>query len=155
MPQALPAAKVGNAGGSPLGTANKETHHELMQRAEADHPQDAESVMSNGEGQPALDAPALDMALPEEHHALQHQKQRQQAIRCASPTLHPNIISQDAASDDDGGVRATLTVIEPALVDDSAAVKQSYNHDQGTKDMSCCLRQLHISWSWLQAFELV
>ncbi|TVY87698.1 hypothetical protein LAWI1_G008426 [Lachnellula willkommii] len=133
MPQALPAASPGNAGGSPIGTANnKEAHHELMQRAEADHLQDAESVMRNGEGQPALDAPALNMALPEEEsHALQHQKQgQQQATRSDSPSLHPNIISPDAASDDDGGVCATLTVIEPALLDDTAVVEHSYNHDQ-------------------------
>ncbi|TVY25138.1 hypothetical protein LHYA1_G006474 [Lachnellula hyalina] len=131
MPQALPAAKPGNAGGSPIGTASRGSCHELMQNAQAGHPQDAEpmSVMSNGEGQPALDAPALNLALPEEHHALQHQQQRQQ--RSDSSTLSANIISRNAASDDDRGVRATLTATKSDLLDDAAVVEHSsYNHGQ-------------------------
>ena len=147
MPQALPAAKPGNAGGSPIGTASRGSCHELMQNAQAGHPQDAESmsVMSNGEGQPALDVPALNLALPEEHHALQHQQQRQQ--RSDSSTLSANIISRNAASDDDCGVRATLTATKSDLLDDAAVVEHSYNHGQGTRSVLCLcyLRELHIS----------
>ncbi|TVY40178.1 hypothetical protein LOCC1_G005533 [Lachnellula occidentalis] len=142
MPHAHPAAKPGNAGGSPIGTASSRgTPHELMQKAEAGHPQDAEvevevEVSVNGEGQPALDAPALDMALPDDHYALQRQeqkqgpKQQQQATRSDSPTLHPNLISRDAAADDDGGVRAALTATESDLLDGAAVVEHSSNHGQ-------------------------
>ena len=119
MPQALPAAKPGNAG-SP--------------KAEAGHQQDAESTMSDGGGQTTLNAPSLNMALPEEHPHPHPALQRQEATCSSSPTLHPNIAPRDAAVNHGGGVRATLTTTEPERLGDIAVVE--HNHDQGK---TCCV----------------
>jgi len=144
MSQALPAASPGNAG-SPIGTGSRVAHgHEQMQRAEAGEQQDAETILSSDRGparpaNPAHPAPtptatSLDMEFPEAHPALQHQ----QATTCSPPALHPDIASQDAAADGNGGVRATLTTVESERLGNTAMVE--HIHDQGKTFIlfGCC-----------------
>jgi hypothetical protein len=143
MSQARPAANPGTAGSPQIGTGEvAHDHHDQMHDAEqGDRKHEAEAIALDGQRAnltSTLTATSLNMAVPEAHPALQLQQHEQGSSAPLTP--QSSTASHDAAAGDRGGVRTTLTTIEPDAVGSTAAVQQG-------KTYILC----RISFSWRRA----